>query len=839
MFLREKVRKLLFGFLGLVVVGVAITGCGLDAGEALGGSEAVSELPSEEQAEELPGFLAAAVPVEGCENLSEVWAEDLQSGTYTEVLKLGNNLLLVQMYFSVQLSDMTEDGTESVETTEIVVAPEMSLDCTGVDESVFTKTISENVVDAAAADEDLDEILLATAEETLSDEEDVTEDDPEGDSWLPDGYEGVTCYRFDLYSPEENAIIASLDTKDLSDGLYQVVGDDLLLINIGEGKVYRYDDTLTLVATYDISGMDEDSRGYLYPAGTEDAYYFVNDETKRIQRAAFSAVGMDVSDVMTDAYADVIYLASPDASKLLYNCIDAQSFRRSFVVAAADDLSVVRSYSEEPFYYISLTDGAFLACMADRMDVFRCNWFAGGNVYFSYPSDYVVSLLGDYVFAVENDLHIASSVVSDNSDTEIYENTEDSESYQAVSEVGESELVKEEDYGVYSARIYDENGTCVSAMDYPGDGQTYAVGEPLYFPEYDCALLYVHDLQQGGYLVVWDLDMQGSEVSSLTYYEAFEDVPEETVDDSTTGENDSEAGDSENGNSEDGTAGEDDTADDTEMELADGTTVTLVEDPGSYDWGNLATAREHADELAESYDVSIYLGPEVPDCIGSYLTEQCLDPAKVSQGLDALETILALYPQNLWTQLLYGDLRGIRIYLAGAISGQTEEMINAPTAYVDEVNHYMVMVLDTEQCEKWNYTANHEISHLIDRAMTFRSYYRTDSPFSEEEWDSYNPADFVYLNSYTDYQELSSYDMYSTYFMNAYGTTYATEDRAELFGAAVSHYLDASTYGKTFADGAPTLAKLEYYSDCIRAVFDTTGWPEVLPWEAVLKAYNV
>jgi hypothetical protein len=38
-----------------------------------------------------------------------------------------------------------------------------------------------------------------------------------------------------------------------------------------------------------------------------------------------------------------------------------------------------------------------------------------------------------------------------------------------------------------------------------------------------------------------------------------------------------------------------------------------------------------------------------------------------------------------------------------------------------------------------------------------------------------------------------------------------------------------------FAPGSGRRAKLQYYADCIRDAFDTTGWPEVTAWEQVLQ----
>ena len=56
----------------------------------------------------------------------------------------------------------------------------------------------------------------------------------------------------------------------------------------------------------------------------------------------------------------------------------------------------------------------------------------------------------------------------------------------------------------------------------------------------------------------------------------------------------------------------------------------------------------------------------------------------------------------------------------------------------------------------------------------------------------------------------------------------ATEDRARIFEYAVEDS------GTLFRDAPGLIAKLQYYSDCIRDCFDTALWPEITAWEAPL-----
>jgi hypothetical protein len=82
--------------------------------------------------------------------------------------------------------------------------------------------------------------------------------------------------------------------------------------------------------------------------------------------------------------------------------------------------------------------------------------------------------------------------------------------------------------------------------------------------------------------------------------------------------------------------------------------------------------------------------------------------------------------------------------------------------------------------------------------------------------------------SYTEIPgELLSF-LESGYFITEYALTYPTEDRATLMEAAMS------LYTWDFEPGSGTRQKLQYYADCIRDCFDTSGWPERTLWEQVL-----
>ena len=250
----------------------------------------------------------------------------------------------------------------------------------------------------------------------------------------------------------------------------------------------------------------------------------------------------------------------------------------------------------------------------------------------------------------------------------------------------------------------------------------------------------------------------------------------------------------------------------------------------------LQEVRRYADELERKYGIFIFLGDEVPESLGSFLTEQQLSSTKISTALDALDRALSFLPANFIDQLCYGINHDMEIYLTGNLTDTTEEQFEYPAGFVSELNSHIIMVLDTNSCSEWDRTIAHELSHAIDRRLAFRSQYVEHALFSEEAWNSFNPDSFSYLNSYHDSGQYWSKDWESVFFLNSYSITYATEDRAEIFGNAVANYHSGWSEDLRFTGDNPLNQKYEYYCNCIRDGFDTTGWSSVMPWEMLKES---
>ena len=122
-------------------------------------------------------------------------------------------------------------------------------------------------------------------------------------------------------------------------------------------------------------------------------------------------------------------------------------------------------------------------------------------------------------------------------------------------------------------------------------------------------------------------------------------------------------------------------------------------------------------------------------------------------------------------------------------------------------------------------TMYHEFSHIIDKRLEFDAKYREEACYSESGWEELNPEGFEYNDSY--YGTLAP--QYADYFVDAYACTNSTEDRARIMECAMLG--DKSV----FEDKEGVRQKLAYYCEGIRDSFDTTSWPENLPWEEFVQ----
>lgn len=243
---------------------------------------------------------------------------------------------------------------------------------------------------------------------------------------------------------------------------------------------------------------------------------------------------------------------------------------------------------------------------------------------------------------------------------------------------------------------------------------------------------------------------------------------------------------------------------------------------------------EKADALSEKYGVEIKIAEQVSLEIGAFLVAQENDENYILSALEAVEEVCAAYPQRFIDQLAYGDYKTIEIHLAGNLTKKTlpegdGSGFTTFTGFFESIGGKSIIVADITSPGSLVQTMHHEMMHLIDNKLAFDAKLDADALYSEDLWQTLNPSDFVYADTYTDLPMEIYTDGYEQWFVDIYSRTYAKEDRARIMENAMvgNEWIFVSSPGR--------LAKLEYLCKCIRDAFDTEGWPKQTIWEKTLK----
>lgn len=237
---------------------------------------------------------------------------------------------------------------------------------------------------------------------------------------------------------------------------------------------------------------------------------------------------------------------------------------------------------------------------------------------------------------------------------------------------------------------------------------------------------------------------------------------------------------------------------------------------------------ERAAELSQRFGVEICIGEQCSLVYTHYESSPLTDPEFVRSALEILESALSQYPEGFFRQLRHDSVKTIRIELVSSLVIREDGMIHPAAAagiaqkqgirYIVALNGF---ILNEE-------TVYHEIAHIISARLEWDSLIREDALYSEDAWMALQPEGFNYALVYSNIP--TEYQLYidAGYFINEYSMSFSTEDRSEVMAKAMSleHWL--------FEHGTGRREKLQFYADCIRDCFDTSGWPEVTRWERVL-----
>ncbi|MBE5927120.1 MAG: hypothetical protein E7270_09185 [Lachnospiraceae bacterium] len=279
-------------------------------------------------------------------------------------------------------------------------------------------------------------------------------------------------------------------------------------------------------------------------------------------------------------------------------------------------------------------------------------------------------------------------------------------------------------------------------------------------------------------------------------------------------------------------------------------TDTIMEIDEEYDISLLRTGecskefmplREIADEMEEKYGLDIFIEGESGKILDVYAIFPLSSYANVEKSLKYLDEELARYPKGFFEQFVYSGYKGIDIYISSRIILMDEEADNLDFAgglhNTDGANNIVIAMDCGEDPSSIKQNIHHEMAHAIDQRI---EYHMSDF---NEKWNEKNPDD-VYMYSYKDY-ESQVYDLgldkyiydylymddraKESYYLDNYSLTYPTEDRARIF----ENLMNVDSWYPDYNEMPLIKDKLNFYAECIRETFDTTGWENV-EWERYL-----
>lgn len=184
-------------------------------------------------------------------------------------------------------------------------------------------------------------------------------------------------------------------------------------------------------------------------------------------------------------------------------------------------------------------------------------------------------------------------------------------------------------------------------------------------------------------------------------------------------------------------------------------------------------------EIDKNYNVNINIKEDAIIKFPDFYAEAMLNNEQILESLDKIDTILAKYDLEFFNSFYENGYTGLNLYLTGPLTpSDYETQASNPAAYSLTFNGEYMIVIDLNQPNIEELLC-HELLHNLEFNLNNQSV----NVFNN--WNTYNPTNFIYNNSYTadttyDYT-LTEEDKNNVYFIDYYSHTYETEDRARVF----------------------------------------------------------
>lgn len=239
------------------------------------------------------------------------------------------------------------------------------------------------------------------------------------------------------------------------------------------------------------------------------------------------------------------------------------------------------------------------------------------------------------------------------------------------------------------------------------------------------------------------------------------------------------------------------------------------------DTEGLSRCQERADAIGQAWSVKILLGGDFPLPQGYGYTQEYQVQA-LTDSLNQLEQALSPLPlefmKGLGTVNKSGVLRIVLVRDILDIGGKSTSDMGG-LHYVSAGDHYILLTVGPEL----ETAALHQICHVLDSYV-----YGHTSDY--DLWDSLNPKGFSYTGSYAVEAKPEDPNLQGSTqcFISAYSLSFAREDRATLFVAAMTPDNEAQFSASQLQN------KLRYMCTAIRKAYNWNKTQIVLPWEQYL-----
>lgn len=283
-------------------------------------------------------------------------------------------------------------------------------------------------------------------------------------------------------------------------------------------------------------------------------------------------------------------------------------------------------------------------------------------------------------------------------------------------------------------------------------------------------------------------------------------------------------------------------------------TEFIVDNSEAYDQEVTGTADElvsqyeRACDIGNEHGVYIWFADLVPEGVLGE-DQYASDPTEIDETLGDIETVLSLYPEDYFDQLLFEYYSGFVICL---YDGPYDPSLGH-TIY-SEGRYYMTIFLSISETSVQGYYGADEVrtesfsgvsvneAQLIvgiwDCTEKFFGAYcshLSDPPVSEQTWKDTNHSYFYYADSTDEFwvENCLGYDD-EAYLLRRESVMSAKTDRVLLYEYMMLAALSQASSGQMPESLTPEcLNKVNELRRAIRAIFDTSSWDARESWESV------